>query len=223
MRSLCKAALFCAGLVGWITMSVYAGDGNSAEQKDPVTVQPKKAPAQCSELLAEDFVPMTLSERFAYMERSMFGPKAFVFTALRAGINQWKDEPPEWGQGAAGYGRRYGSAYAQSFIRETLMHGSAMALHEDNRYFASGEQGFGRRLRYVIASAFLARHDDGSRHISISAIGSRAGAAFISRAWQPSSTNTAGDAAVSFGLGMAAHIGFNAMHEFLPRLSRVLP
>ncbi len=223
MRFLCNAALVCAGLVGCFTVPVYAGDGASVGHTDTVAVQPQKAPAQCAEPLAEDFVPLTLSERFAYMERSMFGPKAFVFTAVRAGINQWKDEPPEWGQGAAGYGRRYGSAYAQSFIRQTLMHGSAMALHEDNRYFASGEQGFGRRLRYVIASAILARHDDGSRHISISVIGSLAGAAFISRVWQPPSTNTAGDAAVSFGLGMATRVGFNTMHEFLPRLARVLP
>src|SRR5690349_14552636 len=115
MRFLCKAALACAGLVACLTVPVCAGDGASAEPKDPSAVQPQKAPAPCAEPLAEDFVPLTLSERFAYMERSMFGPKAFLFSAVRAGINQWKDEPPEWGQGAAGYGRRYGSAYAQTF------------------------------------------------------------------------------------------------------------
>src|SRR5207248_1762003 len=127
--------------------------------------------------------------------------------------------PQEWGQGAKGFGRRYGSDYAQLIIGQTIENGLAFGLHEDNRYFESGKRGIGR-LGYALESAFLARHDNGSRSISISAIGGAAGAAFISRAWQPHSTTSMGEGATSFGVSMGVRAGMNVAREFLPRKLR---
>ncbi|HXJ41068.1 MAG TPA: hypothetical protein VNH18_17430 [Bryobacteraceae bacterium] len=165
---------------------------------------------------AGDFVPLTGSERATLYAYSLFGPKAFVFSAAQAGFNQLRNSPREWGQGAEGYGRRYGSAYAQHVINATVANGIAFGLHEDNRYFKSGKTGMGR-VGYAITSAFLARHDDGSRFISVSAIGGTAAGAFISRTWQPPSTSSMGSGAVSFGLGMGVRMGTNVALEFLPR------
>lgn len=171
---------------------------------------------------AEDFVPMSRSERAAQYARSIFGPQAFLFSAVDAGIDQWRSRPYEWGQGAEGFGRRFGSAYAQRIVSQTIENGLALGLHEDNRYFASGKKGIGR-LGYAIESAFLARHDNGSRFISISAIGGNAGGAFISRIWQPRSTTSMGDGATSFGIDMGIRVGLNVAREFLPhRLGRFL-
>jgi hypothetical protein len=171
---------------------------------------------------AEDFVPMTRSERLAHYEYSLFGPQAFLYAVSQAGLNQLRATPQEWGQGAEGYGRRYGSAYAQHIIGATVGNGIALALHEDNRYFKSGKTGIGR-LGYAIASSLLARHDDGSRFISFSAIGGTAAGAFISRTWQPPSTTSMGSGAVSFGMAMGYRTGLNIVREFLPkRLERLL-
>ena len=41
-----------------------------------------------------------------------FGPYPIVGAAAVAGINQADNAPPEWKQGAEGYGKRFGSAYA---------------------------------------------------------------------------------------------------------------
>jgi len=170
----------------------------------------------------EDFVPMTRSERAAHYARAIIGPQAFVFSAAQAGINQLRNTPKEWQQGAEGYGRRYGSAYAEHIIGQTIENGAAFVLHEDNRYFRSEKTGFGR-LGYAITSAFLARHDNGSRFISFSAFGGAAGSAFISRAWQPRSTTSMGDGATSFGINMGVRVGLNVAREFLPhRLSSFL-
>jgi hypothetical protein len=69
----------------------------------------------------------------------------------------------------------------------------------------------------------MARHDDGSRHISISQIGSYLAAGFVSRAWQPPSTRGPGCALNSFVIGMGAEVGFNIAREFLPRLLHAHP
>jgi hypothetical protein len=68
----------------------------------------------------------------------------------------------------------------------------------------------------------LARHDDGSRHFSVSQVGGVAAGAFLSRLWQPPSQSSAGDGAVSFGITMGSNIGFSVAKEFLPDLGRAI-
>jgi hypothetical protein len=171
---------------------------------------------------ADYFVPMTSRERWDHYAYSLVEPQAIVFLAIQAGLNQARNTPHEWGQGAEGYGRRFGSAYGEHLMASTVSNAIAFGVHEDNRYFKSERTGVGR-LSYAITSALLARHDDGSRSISFSALAGGAAGAFISRTWQPHSTNSAGNAAVSFGYAIAARAGANVVREFLPRrLERLL-
>lgn len=165
---------------------------------------------------APGYVSMTQGERFRYYVKHMLSPESFVRSAAAAGINQALNTPHEWGQGAEGYGRRFASSYGGHIVESTVQYGMAAALHEDDRYFRSGETGFGRRLKYAVASTFLARHEDGSRHISISSLTGYAAAAGISRAWQPQSTQGPLHALDGFAIEIAAAAGFNVAREFLP-------
>ena len=167
-----------------------------------------------------DFAPMTPSERFANFASHLADPESVLRAAVSAGIKQASDNPKEWGGGAEAYGDRIGSAFAQHVIQRSLMYGSSWALHEDNRYFVSGQSGFFRRVKYAVRSTMLARHDDGHQSLSFSRIGGTAGAAFISRIWQPRSDTSAGDGAVSFGINMGAEVGFNVFREFWPDMVR---
>ena len=66
----------------------------------------------------------------------------------------------------------------------------------------------------------MVRGADGTQHFSISQLGSTAGAAFISRIWQPRSTGSAGDGAQSFGIAMGMNAGINVVREFMPDIVR---
>src|SRR5262249_27259066 len=110
----------------------------------------------------------------------------------------------------------------QYSIQRTVTFGLGSVLHEDNRYFNSGKKGLWQRTGYAVASGILARHDDGSRHVSISQLGGVAAGAFLSRYWQPPSQDSAGDGAVSFGISMASNMGFGVVKEFLPDLGRAI-
>ena len=89
-------------------------------------------------------------------------------------------------------------------------------------YFGSGKKGFWPRTGYALSSAVLARHDDGRRHLSISQVAGFAAGAALSRAWQPPSTRSAGDAAVSFGISMGMNLLATEVKEFLPDILRPL-
>jgi len=163
-----------------------------------------------------EFTPLTASERLGLYLKTTYGPASIVRSAAGAGISQWSDSPKEWKEGAEAYGERFGNAYAMHVIRGTLEYGASAILREDNRYVRSLDTGFWRRTRHAIASTFVARNDAGHGHFAYSRFGGALGSAFISRIWQPPSTNSAGDAANSFGIMMATHIGWNVFHEFWP-------
>jgi hypothetical protein len=171
---------------------------------------------------ASHFRPLTQRERTNLYLKTMVNPFGYVKAGSSAGIDQWKDKPTEWEQGASGYGKRYANTVGQYSIQRTVTFSLASLLHEDNRYFNSGKKGVWSRSRYALASGILARHDDGSRQVSVSQLGGVAAGAFLSRFWQPPSHHSAGDGAVSFGITMASNIGFSVVKEFLPDVGRAI-
>jgi len=152
----------------------------------------------------------------------MVNPLSFVRVAGSAGIDQAKDKPEEWEQGASGYGKRYANIFAQYSISRTVTYGMGSLLHEDNRYFNSGKQGFWPRTGYALSSGVLAHKDDGRRRFSYSQVGGVAAGAFLARAWLPPSQQSAEDAAVSFCITTGTNVGFSVVKEFLPDMVRPL-
>lgn len=171
---------------------------------------------------AADFRPMSQHERNRLYLKTMANPFGFVKTGFSAGIDQWNDKPEEWEQGASGYGKRFANILGQYSIQRTVTFGVSSVLHEDNRYFNSGKKGLWPRTEYALTSGILARHDDGSRWVSVSQLGGVAAGAFLSRFWQPPSQSSAGDGAVSFGITMGYNMGFGLVKEFLPDLGRAI-
>jgi hypothetical protein len=171
---------------------------------------------------SNEFLPMTQAERNRLYFKTMVNPLSFAKSGLSAGIDQANDKPKEWEQGASGYGRRFANILGQNSIQRTVSYGLGSALHEDNRYFNSGRQGFWPRTGYALTSGILARHDDGSRHFSISQVGGVASGAFLARVWLPPSQTSAGAGAVSFGITMGSNAAFGIVKEFLPDLGRAL-
>src|SRR5262249_24507039 len=167
-----------------------------------------------------DFQPLTQKQRTQIYLKTMINPLGYLKAGFSAGIDQWNEKPAEWEQGASGYGKRFANILGQYSIQRTVTFGLASVLHEDNRYFNSGKHGFWSRTGYSLASGILARHDDGTRHLSISQLGGVAAGGFLSRTWQPPSHDSPGDGAVSFGISMASNVGFGVIKEFLPDIGR---
>lgn len=184
----------------------------------PLTViQAQTASADCSRRTAEDYVSITRTERMADYVRSLTGPEPFLYSASLAGVDQWKDHPREWGQGTVGYSRRFGSYMAESIIGNSFQHGFALGLGEDNRYFYSSSHNVARRFAYAVTSPVLARRSNGSRRLSISALGGVAAGALIVEAWQSRSRGNIQYAARSFGLTFAFRSGLDLLREFAPK------
>ena len=164
------------------------------------------------------YVPLTAHQRLTLYLKDTVNPVSLFRTAASAGWGQWRNRPEEWGEGTHAFEKRVLSSYAEHVTFTTLMYGTSSLFHEDNRYIPSGDTGFKPRLAYALESSFLARHNDGTRHVSISNIVAIVGAALISRTWQPHDTRGMRPAAVNMGVMVGASAGFDVLREFLPDL-----
>jgi len=194
-----------------LLMAILLASTGTARAQDADRTVSSPSPA----LQQPAWAPLTQHDRNKQYLKELIGPQWFVTSALSAGWGQLRDRPWEWRQGAAGFGRRYASSFAQHATQETLKFGLASLLHEDNRWVPSGRKGFPARLLYALETTFQSRDDDGGRQVSYSKIGSLAGASLLSRTWQPSSTGGAGNGAVNFGVAVAFSAGINVAREFL--------
>jgi hypothetical protein len=83
--------------------------------------------------------PLSPSQKFDLAFKRSITPLTFIGAGLIAGIGQAKNSFPKYGQGAQGYGKRFGAQYADTF--DSNMIGSAIfpvILHQDPRYYRMG-------------------------------------------------------------------------------------
>jgi hypothetical protein len=145
-----------------------------------------------------------------------FGPYPIVGAAFAAGVNQAYNTPPEWKQGAAGYGKRFGSDFGVAAVSTTARYALAQALREDTLFYRCECKGVFPRLRHAVTSTLTARSgDDGHRVFSFPAlIAPYAGSMTAVYAWYPG--RYSGKDALRMGnYTMLGYVGGNIALEFL--------
>ncbi len=144
-----------------------------------------------------------------------FGPYPILGAAAVAGVSQAMNTPPEWKQGAAGYGKRFGSDFGIAAISTTTRYAMAAALKEDTLYYRCECRGVLPRLSHAVVSTFTARHGlDGHRAFSISAVAAPyAGTLAGVSAWYPANYGTR--YALRMGnYNLLGNVGENILIEF---------
>lgn len=125
--------------------------------------------------------PLTSKQKFAVVARGSFDYVQFPWYAFLSGISQAENSEPGYGQGWEGYGKRFGSAFADGTI-ENFMTAAVLPsmFHQDPRYFQSGHGGFGRRTFYAVSRNVITRGDNGKNEFNVSEVVGGALAAAIS-------------------------------------------
>ncbi|MFZ1049642.1 MAG: hypothetical protein WBP65_12370 [Candidatus Sulfotelmatobacter sp.] len=145
-----------------------------------------------------------------------FGPYPAAGAAFAAGISQAYNTPPEWKQGAEGYGKRFGSDFGIAAISTTTRYGLAEAFREDTLYYRCECKGVFPRLRHAVISTLTARRgQDGHSVFSFPAlVAPYAGSMTAVYAWYPGRYN--GKDALRMGnYTMLGYVGGNIALEFL--------
>ncbi len=166
---------------------------------------------------------LTFGERARIYKRSLFNPEIILGPAFSAGINQARNQPSGFGQGAEGYGRRFGSGFGRDVIARTIGFGVAAVDCEDPRYFRSDSRSIPVRIRHAIVSNFVTPTASGRRIPAFSHFAGSYGAAFISNAWYPNNESSAVDAARRGSISLGVGMGLNILREFVPHFNSIAP
>jgi hypothetical protein len=159
--------------------------------------------------------PLTARRKFALALRVSVDPVTAAGVAFISGAKQASNSP-NFGQGAGGYGERFGAVAADGFT--DIMIGGAILptlLHQDPRYFYQGTGTTGSRIRHAVLSPFWARYDNGRWGPNYSSLGGDLASSALANFYYPKSNRGAGLVFGNFAIGTAERVGASLAQEFL--------
>jgi hypothetical protein len=172
-----------------------------------------------------DAVPLTPKQKFELAWKTTIDPVTFLIVGATAGLQQAENNFGEYGQGAQGYGKRYGANYADmvtgTFLGDALF---PSLMKQDPRYFYKGTGSARSRLLYAIAMSVICRGDNGHWQVYYSGILGGLAAGGISNAYYPPKDRGAGLVFENEIIGIGGAAASNIIQEFIiPKLTLNLP
>jgi hypothetical protein len=164
------------------------------------------------------YQPISGGHKIVIALKDSFDWPPYLTGALFAGLYQLEDSNPSFGQGAAGYFRRWGTASADQVIGNMFTEGFIpAAFHQDPRYFMLGPGGGTRkhRLWHAVNSILVAPMDSGHKTFNFSEWGGNAAAATMGNAYYPDG-RTAGATTQRWLIAVATDTFSNVLKEFWP-------
>ena len=189
-----------------------------AQQADP---DPTEAPIVESSKTVARF---TTSDRVRFYYQTTFTPFALTGPVLGAAVTQWTTRnPPEWGEGFPGLGRRMASGYGRQVIANTIGLGVGAIAHEDPRHYPTGQRGLWKRGLYAARESVISRNNTtGALMPAYSRIVGVYAAGFVSNTWYPARFSNVHDALWRGSTALASDIVWQEFKEFWPDVSRRL-
>jgi hypothetical protein len=162
--------------------------------------------------------PLTAAQKFQLGLRTIIDPEIILSNALSAGIEQWHNNPRQFGQGMEGYAKHFGADYATSVIDVMIGHTLTQSVfHQDPRYFYKGTGSFGSRFLYAIGTAFAAKGDNGRWQPDYSDIVGGLAAGEISDLYYPGTSRPGLRAFHGFLLGFSGRATDHLLQQFVYR------
>lgn len=173
-----------------------------------------------------DAVPLDTRQKFQLGWKSVIDPVSFGVVGIIAGVEQATNRFSGFGQGAQGYGKRYGAAYADmvsgTFIGSVIL---PSVLKQDPRYFYKGTGTRKSRFFYALASAVICKGDNGHWQPNYSNMLGSLAAGGLSNLYYPASDRNGVGLTFANGLIGIAGSGMGAVIEefFLRDLTHHAP
>jgi hypothetical protein len=165
-----------------------------------------------------DAAPLNAKQKYSLALRGTFDPVAMIGVGIAAGMEQATNSYAGYGQGAAGYSKRFAARFLDGRSSDLLTHAVFPALlHQDPRYYYQGSGSVKSRLLHAVTSAFVARSDRGRPVFNSSYLLGDLSAAALSNLYYPQANRGANLVFSNAAVGLAGRVGTNLMREFLSK------
>ena len=164
---------------------------------------------------------LELKDKFILFVMDSIDPVSFLDAGFNAGLAQAQDDDPTFGQGAAGYGKRFGASFVDQASSKFFTDFAFPAIFsEDPRYYRLGSGSGGRRFLHAVEHALVAHRDNGKRIFNFSEWLGTTSAVVLSNTYHPGNERGFAPTAQAVGYSVIQDVGFDVLREFWPEISR---
>jgi hypothetical protein len=168
----------------------------------------------------DSYEPLTTREKFKIATEDSLDPGTFAVGAFFGGLGQAMNSNKSFGQGAAGFGKYFGTSYADVMIGNYMSEAVYPSiLHQDSRYFRRGTGSGRSRFGYAISQIFRTHSDSGGTQFNYSEWLGNATAVAISNAYYPDQRSAA-SAVSKLAMQISLDAVGNVLKEFWPDVQR---
>ena len=130
-----------------------------------------------------------------------------------AGVDQLRNEPPEWGKGWEGYQKRAASDVGEFVIQEGTTEALAAALHRPLDYERCPCRGAWNRVRWALWGSVTDPMPNGRHPIAIPRIVGAYAGSFAQASWRPSDGERVRTALLNGTVSLLIGAGINLFQE----------
>ncbi len=163
--------------------------------------------------------PLSTKKKFELFVNRSISPAVILVSATSAAIGQARDVPPEFGQGAEGYGKRFGSSLARgasnNFFGTFVL---ASALHQDPRFFPRSNPSLWSTMKYAARTLVITRTDAGTETFNTSGLAGPLLGEGLANVYLPPSEQTVGKLFSRYGTDLAWTFAGNVLREYWPTI-----
>lgn len=141
--------------------------------------------------------------------------------AYNSALDHAANADPTFGQGATGYGRRFGANFAsRTSTRFFTEFAYPTLFREDPRYYRLARGNFPQRLLHAVGHTVITHRDSGRHAFNFSEWMGAATGSVISNAYHPGNERGFGPAARGAAFTILTDMGFDVLREFWPEVAR---
>jgi hypothetical protein len=161
-------------------------------------------------------LPLNMRQKYNLAWKTTIDPFTFAMVGAIAGVQQADNAFSGYGQGAQGYGKRYGASFADLAIG-TFLGGAVLpaVFKQDPRYFYRGTGSTRSRFFYAIANAVICKGDNGHWQTNYSNILGNLASGGISNLYYPAQNRNGAGLTLENGLiGIGSTAAASVFEEF---------
>src|ERR1700737_724263 len=166
---------------------------------------------------------LKLKDKFVLFVQNSFDPVTFLSVGFNAGLDHAENSDSHYGQGAEGYGRRFGAEFvgqaSSTFFKDFAY---PTIFSEDPRYYRLARGPAGKRLLHSMEHVLVAHRDNGKRMFNFSEWLGTTSTVVLSNTYRPDNERGFGPAAQSVVYSVLQDMAFDALREFWPEISKKL-
>ncbi len=205
--------------------SLYGQEKAKLDENDPAAIHEDKRvmgvlPNYRTAELTNDYHPISSKYKLKIAFKDSFDYPLFGIGSIYAGLYQLEDSHPQFGQGVAGYLRRFGTSSADQVIGNMFTEGFMPILFkEDPRYFRKAEGTAKSRTFYALSRIFVTKTDTGARSFNFAEIVGNGMGSAIGLSYYSDSRDVE-DYLQNWGTQLATDAASQVLKEFWPDIKR---